>query len=730
MSDIPAGPGECDAYAERQHRAPIRSPVKPPPDNAASAREQAWLAEALVAKQRLATVLEAVTDGFVALDRDWVYTAVNKQACLSLGRSRNDILGRKLWDLYPDVVGTRFEAELRLAVTRQETVRFDYFYPTWDRWYEIRAYPSADGVSVLFAEITERKRAEQSLIAKEEQLGADLALMKSLQEVSTRLVHGGDAEPPLLEIVDAAMAITGADMGNIQLLDPELGALRIVASRGFDRPFLEFFATVDDCQAACGLVVQSGARVVIGDVSTSPVFVGKPALEVLLAAGVRAVQSTPLVSRSARLLGVLSTHYRTPQVPPERNLGLLDVLARQAADWIERTQSQEELRLAKKALEEADRRKNEFLAVLAHELRNPLASIMAGSRLLRLPASPTRDAKQTRDMIEREVGQLSRLVDDLLDVSRIATGRVILRLEALDLRKVIDRALESTRPLFDVRKQRLQFDLPREPVRVCGDSVRLVQVLSNLLSNAAKYTPTAGTISLTAGMKGRQAVVRILDNGIGIAHADLPRIFELFNHIERSRDHSEGGLGIGLTVSRRLVDMHKGSLEAFSDGPGRGSEFVLRLPLSDGLAKESKGRVRPADECATSARGARSRARSRRILLVDDNKSFATAMTSLLNAMGHQVHAIHDGAAAVATARAMRPQVVLLDINLPGKRGYDIAREIRADPALADTLLVAVTGYGQEQDKRRAQRAGFDHHLTKPVDENVLETLIEEALAD
>ncbi len=553
--------------------------------------------------------------------------------------------------------------------------------------------------------------------------------MKSLQEVSTRLVRGGDTDPPLLEIVDAAMAITGAEMGNIQLLDHGVGALRIAASRGFERPFLEFFDAIDGRQCPCGLV-NSGARVVIGDVSTSPVFLGTPILEVLLTAGVRAVQCTPLVSRSAELLGVLSTCYRTPRVPPERNLGLLDVLARQAADWIERTQSQDELRLAKKALEEADRRKNEFLAALAHELRNPLASIMAGSRLLRVASPSMQQSKQTRDMIEREVGQLSRLVDDLLDVSRIATGRVTLRHEALDLRKIIDRALETTRPLFEVRKQRLQFDLPREAVRVRGDSVRLVQVLSNLLSNAAKYTPIAGTITLTAGMKRRQAVVRILDNGIGIARADLPRIFHLFNHIERSRDHSEGGLGIGLTLSWRLVDMHKGSLEAFSDGPGRGSEFVLRLPLIEEVAKASKGRVRPTDECATSARGARSRARSRRILLVDDNKAFATAMTSLLNAMGHQVHAIHDGAAAVATARAMRPQVVLLDINLPGKRGYEIAREIRADPALADTLLVAVTGYGQEQDKRRAQRAGFDHHLTKPVDEHVLETLIDEALAD
>jgi CheY-like chemotaxis protein/two-component sensor histidine kinase len=301
-------------------------------------------------------------------------------------------------------------------------------------------------------------------------------------------------------------------------------------------------------------------------------------------------------------------------------------------------------------------------------------------------------------------------------VSRIATGRVILRQEALDLRKVVNRALETARPLFEAHKHRVHFNLPREPVRVRGDAVRLVQVLSNLLANAAKYTPPAGTIRLNVAMSEGQAVVRVADSGIGIAPADLPRVFDLFNRIERSRDHAEGGLGIGLTLSRRLVDMHKGSLEAFSDGPGRGSEFIVRLPLLDALLQDE--RLPPA------AVQTHASPLSRRILLVDDNEAFATAMTSLLNAMGHDVRAIHDGAAALAAARAVRPQVVLLDINLPGKSGYDIAREIRSEPALGGTLLIAVTGYGQEQ----AQRAGFDHHLTKPVDENVLERLINEAL--
>jgi PAS domain S-box-containing protein len=819
--------------------------VKPLSNRPVSRRERALLADTQAATQRLSTMLESISDGYIALDRAWACTALNNKACESMGMSRDEILGRRIWDLYPDTIGTSFEAAMRRAATERETVVFDYYYPGRDRWYENRVYPSEGGVSMFFAEITERKRAEEilvqseerfralaentsllvwtctpdrrcdyvspqfelytgisllgdwrlelvhpddragmlaawehtmseagavdfelrmrrhdevwrwfqvglvplrapdgqivkwlgtctdindrkravdALLASEKSLAKDLALMKTLQEVSTRLVREVDAEPPLLEIVDAAIAITSADMGNIQLLDHGSGALRIAASRGFDRPFLRFFDTVHEGQAACGQAVQRGARLVIGDITTSPVFVGTPALDVLVTAGVRGVQSTPLVCRSAQLLGVLSTHYRTPHVPTDQELHLLDVLVRQAADWVERTQSQKELRLAKKALEEADRRKDEFLAVLAHELRNPLASVMAGSRLLRRSTSSAIEAERTRDMIEHEVGQLSQLVDDLLDVSGIATGRVVLRCEAVDLRKVLHRVVESTRPLFEGRKHGLQFDVPREPVRVRGDAVRLVQVFANLLANAARYTPAEGRISFTAGMAGRQAVVRILDSGIGIAPADLPYIFDLFNRIERSRDHAEGGLGIGLTISRRLVEMHNGSLEAFSDGPGCGSEFVVRLPLVHALPKD--------ETMPLPALLARGPPRSHRILLVDDNEAFATAMASLLSAMGHDVQVIHDGGAAIGTARALRPQVVLLDINLPGKRGYDIAREIRADPAFAGTLLIAVTGYGQERDKHHAQQAGFDHHLTKPVDESVLERLLNEALAE
>ncbi|HEV7577456.1 MAG TPA: PAS domain-containing protein [Caldimonas sp.] len=809
-----------------------------------TSREQALLADAQAASRRLAEVLESVSDSFVALDRDWRYTAVNGHGAETLRKSRDEILGRSIWHLFPDLVGSSFEAELRRAFAQQTSVLFEYLYPGHDRWYECRVYPAADGVSVFFADITERKRAEEALrqsdarfralsentsllvwtctadrrcdyvspqferytgvsllggwrlervhaddhatlfaawerstsegvstefelrlqrhdgvwrwfqmglvplfapgnanvvvkwlgvstdiddrkrvfealTASEARLATDMAAMKRLQEVSTRLVRDGDDIAPLLEIVDAAIAITGADMGNIQLLDPAPGSLRIVASRGFERPFLDFFDAVPAGEAASSAAMRTAARVVVDDVAASALFVATPALDVMLAAGVRAVQSTPLITRSGRLVGMLSTHHRAPRVPQDRDLHLLDVLARQAADWIERTQAQDELVGAKKALEAADRRKDEFLAVLAHELRNPLAAITTGSHVLRrLPASAS-EWMRTRDMIEQQASHLARLVDDLLEVSHITAGRIVMRHESLDLRDVVRHAIDGTRSLLATRRHALRVDLPGEPVRVQGDAVRIGEVVSNLLSNAAKYTPEEGSIRLVVEATPEHASVRVVDSGIGVAADELPRIFELFNRIDRSRHLADGGLGIGLTLSRRLMEMHRGSLEVFSEGAGRGSEFVARLPLAD----RGGGAAPP----SASPRRAAAPSRARRILLVDDNEPFTTAMTSLLRAKGHDVHAVHDGAIAVATVRAVRPDAVLLDIALPGKRGDEIAREIRADPALAGMLIVAVTGYGQEGDKHAAQNAGFDHHLTKPVDEIALEALLVDA---
>ncbi|MBV9950217.1 MAG: response regulator, partial [Myxococcales bacterium] len=377
--------------------------------------------------------------------------------------------------------------------------------------------------------------------------------------------------------------------------------------------------------------------------------------------------------------------------------------------------SQEGLRRAKDALERADRRKDEFLAILAHELRNPLGSIMAGARLLRRPASPAK-AEQTRGMIEREVVQLDRLVEDLLDVSRITAGRVVLRTETIDLRERVERAVETTRPAFESRRHHLRLELPFGPVFVQGDAARLLQVFVNLLNNAAKYTHPGGHVRVALAAGDQQAEVRIADDGIGIAPEELPQIFRLFGRAERTEEHGASGHGIGLTLSKRLVEVHGGSIEVSSRGVNRGSEFVVRLPL-----------VTPPGPPALPAEAPPRQPERRplRVLLVDDSDSFRETMGALLAAMGHDVRTAPDGAGAVTAARGFRPQLVLLDIGLSGESGYDVARAMREDPLLARTLIIALTGFGGEQDKQKASAAGIDHHLTKPASEQDIEALLE-----
>jgi signal transduction histidine kinase len=374
---------------------------------------------------------------------------------------------------------------------------------------------------------------------------------------------------------------------------------------------------------------------------------------------------------------------------------------------------------AEEWLREADRRKDEFLAMLSHELRNPLAPILNAVGVLKRPGLSDERLEWAREVIERQVENLTRLVDDLLDVSRIAQGKIALKRENLDLAAVVARALETSRPLIEARKHKLTVKLPPQPVRLNGDLIRLAQVISNLLSNAAKYTGEGGAIRLTVETVNDEVVVRVEDNGIGIPAEDLQRIFDLFIQAERALDRAQGGLGIGLTLARGVVEMHGGRIEAFSDGPGRGSQFVARLPAlvdAPGGACESSFVVKDAGIGAS---------KTCRVLVVDDNVDSAESLSVVLALEGHKTKTAHDGPSALELARAFRPQVTLLDLGLPGMSGYEVARELRKQPGGRKAKLIALTGYGQEEDRRKSREAGFDHHLTKPVDYDALASLID-----
>jgi signal transduction histidine kinase len=374
------------------------------------------------------------------------------------------------------------------------------------------------------------------------------------------------------------------------------------------------------------------------------------------------------------------------------------------------------------ALEDANRRKDEFLAILAHELRNPLAPIRQAALVAKATPDPARQAWAV-GVIDRQVGHMALLLDDLLDVSRISRGKLVLRIAEVDLQSVVDAAVESAWPVIEAKKHKLVLRLAQQPVRLRADAVRLAQVLSNLLSNAAKYTDPGGTITLTAEESDGRLLLRVRDNGIGLSREHLEGIFTMFSQVAAGSDRAQGGLGIGLALSRGLAQLHGGTLEASSEGPGRGAEFTVSLPLPERAASLPV----PAPDRADTAPTARGR--SRKVLLADDNADALMTMATLLEIEGHEVHTAADGAQALAQAEKVRPEIAILDIGMPRLNGHEVAERIRAAEWGRSMRLIALTGWGQVQDQERARVAGFDHHCTKPVAVEQLLALLAEAAA-
>ena len=383
-------------------------------------------------------------------------------------------------------------------------------------------------------------------------------------------------------------------------------------------------------------------------------------------------------------------------------------------DVTDRKRLEDNLRTLAADLSEADRRKNEFLATLAHELRNPLAPISNAARALRVSGGDSEALRSASEMLERQIGQMARLVDDLLDMSRITRGRIELRRESVELAPIVHQAVEAVRALYTSIGHELTVTLPPGPVHLDADPARLAQVIGNLLNNACKFTDPGGQVWLTVEQDGEQAVVRVRDTGIGIAAEHLPGLFEMFAQVDTSLERSRDGLGIGLTLVKTLVEMHGGTVDVRSEGPGRGSEFTVGLPV---LA-EAPAALTPstAVEPAATAR--------RRVLIVDDSEDSAESLAMLLQFGGHETHKAHSGVEAIEAAERIRPDAVLLDIGLPGLNGYEVCRRIRSEPWGKGLLLVALTGWGQEEDRQRSREAGFDVHMVKPPDVEVLMKLL------
>jgi signal transduction histidine kinase len=368
--------------------------------------------------------------------------------------------------------------------------------------------------------------------------------------------------------------------------------------------------------------------------------------------------------------------------------------------------------IARKHTEEALRRKDEFLAMLAHELRNPLAPIRTAVHILEQPQLGEAEARHAREVLKRQVGQMVRLVDDLLDAARIMQGRIELHRQPEELLKIVELAIEIAGPVIDAKGHRLVLNSPPRSIPVEADAIRLSQAIANLLTNAAKYSEKASEIFVTVAAEGDHALLRVRDEGVGIDPELLPHVFDLFVQGERSLARPQGGLGIGLTIVKRLVELHNGTVSAFSAGRGKGSEFVVRIPLTIHHARSDGA---PASAVPAGARN---------VLVVDDNVDAAECIGLMLKLNGHRVEIAHDGFGAVEAARRHKPDIILLDIGLPGRDGYEVARILRRDPEFKRTRIIAVTGYGKEEDRAQSKQAGIDDHLTKPVDPDRLEEVV------
>ena len=559
-----------------------------------------------------------------------------------------------------------------------------------------------------------RARADADrLLASEGAAREQSTAMTRLQTLGTLCAQkDSDLDFCLREIVHTAIALTRADKGNLQVLDEHGDSLRIVAHHGFDDAFLRFFARVDaDDPTAGGLAMRSGARAIVEDVAHSAVYAGQASREAVLAAGVRAVQATPLVSSAGTLIGLVSTHFASPRRPTAQEVGWMDLLARQAADFLERKQMEAALRRTNTALRDTDRRKNEFIAMLGHELRNPLGAISGAVGVLNLVGTADESARRARTIIDRQVRHLARLVDDLLDVSRLSTGKLVLSRQPLDLAESVRSTLGLLQSTHRLDRHAVTADLSTAWVR--ADEARMAQVLTNLMDNAVKYTPPGGTIGVRVRAEGGDAVLEVADSGIGIEPESIEQLFDLFAQGTAGPGGVQGGLGIGLTLVKKLAELHGGIVHVKSDGPGKGATVTVRLSAIDAPElPRPEAPFRPVE-----------RQRGRRVVIVEDNEDVREMLRMTLTLTGHEVYEAEDGPSGIAALQMHRPDVALIDLNLPGVDGLEVARKARE--VLGRTVrLVAVTGYGRAEDRTRALQAGFDEHIVKPIDPEILVRLV------
>ena len=608
------------------------------------------------------TTLDKLSDAFFAVNEEWRFTFVNTEAARQWNRSAKSLIGRNMWDEFPALLGSPIERVYRDTARNNLTATLESFSPETSRWYDVRVFPSNGGVAAFFRDTTDFKSSRDEVT----RLSADSDRERRMY----RAVLSNSAD--LHYVLDVERRFMFANSSMLQLLQKSLDEV-------LGRTLLELGYTDD-----AALLFHEQVQQVINT--------GKP-----------------LRHETADQTGFAGRTFEYILMPVFDADGNIEAVAGSSRDTTERRVNEVAVRL------EA-RRKDEFIATLAHELRNPLAPIRNALEVARLAKGNDVAVEYAHGVMDRQMTHMVRLIDDLLDLSRLSLGRIELKRHTFDLTSVLETAIETSRPHIKQSELALTLNLPDAQLCVDADSDRLVQVFSNLLTNSAKFTPKHGHVTLSAVAEGDSAVVSVKDTGVGMNADILEHVFDSFTQEGDALHRSAGGLGIGLTLVKGLVELHAGSVEARSEGKGLGSEFIVRLPLSTASHP---------GEVPEARRNAPSTTNWHRILVVDDNKDSATSLSMMLNFMGHDTRTANDGLRGLEVAETFRPDVCLMDIGMPNLNGFEMAQRLRTESWAKDILLIALSGWGQDQDKERSNQAGFDLHLVKPIDPATLTAVLE-----
>jgi signal transduction histidine kinase/CheY-like chemotaxis protein len=610
-------------------------------------------------------ILESITEGFFTLDRQWRIDYVNQEAHRILQKEAGALTGKILWEAYPGLEGTEFERAYFRAMHDREKSHCTAYYPYVQRWYEITTFPAPEGVSVFFRDVTQVKLIE----AERERAMHESQRQRKIYETAL------NSTPDLVVVFDLAGRIIYAN----EAMSRTLGIESPVGRLWTDPEYVTLMANVQ------------------GNPISKVIETGEPAQGEI----VSSMTLNPWVKEYI-------------YAPVKNENGEVIAIAGTMRDITERKAAEESLQRQTESLAQADLAKDEFLATLSHELRNPLAPLRTAIEILRRGKNVDERTARLHATMERQISHMVRLMDDLLEVSRISRGKLTLQLQKVRVRDVVASAVETTASLMTAAGHAFSASLPEQDLWVNADPVRLTQILTNLLNNAAKYTDNGGRISLHVAQVDSKIEIVVQDNGIGISPELRPRLFQMFSRGDRHSARNQGGLGIGLALSRRLAQMHGGTLEVQSNGMLQGSTFTLAIACSQPMETDME-----AADAALLTDLARTR-----VLVIDDNQGAADTLEMMLDTLNAEVRVAYGGVQGLESTRAWKPAIVLLDIGMPGMNGFDVARAIRAQQEVHRPVLVALTGWGQEEDRKRAEAAGFDHHLVKPASLEALQRVL------